>query len=251
MTAIVIPAADVVPDAANLLGGLLFSLEKGDYIDHYPVYVCFDACAPEFVQAFVKNFPWIRAVINIGNRRNFAGNANLGLREAKSDAVVVNQDCVLPNRKYFDKLRGRGIVVPVSSVIVKEPPLEQADLNLLNSKQVEEPQYSQHLKLIGFCMYLSKELQDKVGFFDESFLATFEDDDICARALLAGFPVEHISTLFVHHYGSRCGAYDGARLAINLMKFRVKWQVPVAVAHADFNAYIKKYHKWDDSMREE
>lgn len=253
MTAIVIPAADLVPDSAKLLDALLFSVVSGEYIPRYSVVVCFDACTTAFVQYFTTKYPFIKAIENNGNRLNFAGNSNLGLRyvnrELNEDAVVVNQDCVLPHSKYFDLLKGEGIAVASSVNVCAEPPISSEEIEKLNLSQPEVVIPTAHKKLVGFCMFLSNDLMNKIGYFDESFISTWEDDDICARAILAGFPVEHIN-INVHHYGSRCGSYDGQRLVLNLHKYRIKWSIPVEIVHGDMNHWITSNHVWSSEMRE-
>lgn len=254
MTAIVIPAADVVPDADKLLQALLYSIERQKIHETFSVVVCFDSCKPGFAGHFQKQFPFIEAVINHGNRLNFAGNVNRGIRYACRSGSVgvlcVNQDCVLPLSYSVEAISGEGIAVATPVNVCREPPLTEADLAALYASQPSEIVRTPHKKLIGFCMYLSPALLDKVGLFDEStFKATFEDDDICARALLAGFPVEHVN-VNVHHYGSRCGAYDGELLWLSSVAFRRKWQIPLDVEHAQFNEWISQNHKWHPQMKE-
>jgi GT2 family glycosyltransferase len=108
---------------------------------------------------------------------------------------------------------------------------------------------TRHKKVTGFCLHLSREVLDKVGLFDEHLKVTFEDDDICARAILAGFPVE-LSNIPVHHYISRCGAYDQSKLNLALMKFRHKYNIPAQIPHEQFNAWIEQNHKWSEDMKE-
>ena len=252
MTALIVPAADLAPKSTEMLEGLLWSIERGEYSD-WPVVVCFDACREPFVHHFVRKYPDIMAIANNGNRKNFAGNANLGLRYAhkqlNTGAVVVNQDCVLPHSRFLKHLEGAGVAVPSAVSLCREPPIDAWDLQVLDDNQSDGAIRTPHKKLVGFCMFLSKELMDKIGYFDESFIASWEDDDICARAVIAGFPVEHVN-INVHHYVSRCGAYDGNRLAINLLRFRDKWQVPLDIEHAGFNQWISEKHTWQEGMRE-
>lgn len=253
MTAIVIPAADVVADADKLLGALLDSIKIQKINDKFPVLVCFDGCQPEFVDFFVHTYPFIDPVLNTGNRSNFAGNANRGMRRAhqvlSTGALVVNQDCILPDLKTVEQITGEGIAVPSPVNVCAEPPITEEELAKLNALQPETPERASHTKLTGFCMFFSKELMDKIGYFDEFFKATFEDDDVCARALLAGFPVEHVNVA-VHHYGSRCGSYDPQALSITLAKFVNKWSIPAGLQHLDFNQWIVSNHSWIPEMRE-
>lgn len=252
MTVMVIPVADVVSDAQDLLYALLFSIESQNIQSKFTVVVCYDGCKDSFVNFFQNRFPWTEAVINRGNRLNFAGNSNNGLRLAVArgqGALVVNQDCILPAQPYVDSIRGAGVCVASPVKVCPEPPIVAGDLLSLNFGQPTTIERTPHKKLIGFCMYLSKELLEKVGVFDEVYKASFEDDDICARALLAGFPVEHVN-VNVHHYGSRCGAYDLERLWKNSITFRAKWSIPISVEHANFNEWIVANHTWSPEMYE-
>lgn len=255
MTVLVIPAADVVSDAYGLLAGLLWSVDHQGLRDFASsVVVCFDGCKPEFVAHVQQQFPWIESEVNTGNRLNFAGNSNRGLRLALArgqDAVVVNQDCVLPRPGVFMRLCDfPGIAVPSSVVVCGEPPLKLDDLVKLDQAQPTEVTRVGHNKLVGFCMFLSIEVLEKVGLFDERFKATWEDDDICVRACLAGFPVQHVN-IAVHHYGSRCGSYNLEKLQINKWLYQRKWSVPPEIEHKDMNSWILARHVWSPEMRED
>lgn len=253
MTAIVIPAADVVPDAANLLEALLKSIEVGKTHEAKKIIVCFDACNNDFVNYFRKEFPFIHPIINTGNRMNFAGNANSGLRYAHQvlgeSAIVVNQDCILPPALFMRLLYGDGIASATQVSVLPEPPFKSEMHDTLVELMPPDMTPVDHPKVTGFCMFLNSKLMDKVGYFDEHFKATFEDDDICARARLAGFPVQQVPVA-VHHYVSRCGSYDGSRLGLNLTKFRVKWSIPYTVTHAEFAEFVVKNHVWQPAMAE-
>lgn len=243
---IIIPVADVAENSQLYLEGLLKSMS--DFPE--PTVVCFDGCKEQFVWHFKDSFNII-PLVNSGKRKNFAGNANLGLRFAYSmgqPGIVVNQDCILPSWDHFKKFTGDGLIV-ASQVMVCSLPATTEEIEKLNESQFEFPMRMRIKKATGFCLGLSSALMEKVGFFDEYFISTFEDDDICARALLAGFPIEHVD-IKVHHYVSKCGSYDANRLGVNLSKFKTKWNIPAEVEHADFNAWIEQNHVWQPEMRE-
>ena len=250
-TAIVIPAADISKNSDVMLEGLMWSIVSQGIHEEFPVIISFDGCHENFLEHFIVKYPFIHPVINKGNRSNFAGNANRGLRYAhqvlKTNAVVVNQDTILPRPELFRAITGPGVVSP-QQVTVCELPVTQECLDKLNQIQPKEQVIQNHTKVTGFCIFLSKELMDKIGYFDEWYKATFEDDDICARALLAGFPVQTVSTC-VHHYISKCDSYGGARLAINFSKFKYKWSIPLEISHEQCNEWISNNHEWIEEMR--
>jgi hypothetical protein len=69
---------------------------------------------------------------------------------------------------------------------------------------------------------------EKVGGFDERFgLGFFDDDDLCVRALQAGFRLLVAQDVFVHHFGSRTftalGIDCDQQLRSNFEQFHAKW----------------------------
>lgn len=254
-TTIIIPVADVVPDSEKLLESLLYSIESQNIHKSFPIMVCFDNCSKRFVEHFLLKYPFIDAVINTGNNLNFSGNVNNGLRkvykETNNNVLVVNQDCILPAHYWLTMLTSReGLCVPNPVQVCKEPPVDQSDLEILYKSQPSEIVFTPQIKLVGFCTFMSRKGLDKVGFLDPYFKAGFDDDDLCARYVLAGLPVEHVN-INVNHYVSRCGAYDMRKLGLALAKFRLKWQIPKEIEHGLFNQWIIENHVWDDKMREE
>jgi hypothetical protein len=248
MTTIVIPAADIAPGSEILLNNLLYSIYKQDIFESFKVLVCFDGCRDHFVEYFLDSYEFLikdSKFINTKNRLNFAGNSNNGLRyvhqELKDNVLLVNQDCILPGVENLKKLSGKGIV-SAGQVTYDWKDLDEC-IDTLNSMQNKELERQKHSKVTGFCMFLSKELMDKVGYIDEYFVAGFDDDDLCARASLAGFPIETVN-VNVYHAISKCGAYEN--LAIPLNKMHIKWGIPFNVKHENFQDWIRDNYSWED-----
>jgi GT2 family glycosyltransferase len=70
---------------------------------------------------------------------------------------------------------------------------------------------------------------DRVGLLDEGFgVGTFEDDDYCVRARLAGFRAVIARDVFVHHAGgvsfAGIGVDYGELMRRNEERFRSKWE---------------------------
>jgi len=59
----------------------------------------------------------------------------------------------------------------------------------------------------GSAMIVRREVFEKVGAFDEIFEMYFEDNDLCRRALLAGYKIGVVPESKYHHYGS--GSFAG------------------------------------------
>lgn len=240
MKHIIIPTANTTPKCQEYLDNCLDSIKRGGYYDNgYHVVVAYDNCSEEF-QNYFKNKYKGDFIVAIDNKNpknlNFCKNANSGLRIAYQAAkstgdtdahfIVLNMDTALPNTHVFDQVLGEGLSFPT--------PVDDLE-GMSNPKPtpgpaanaVRLPQRTPVTKFSGFCMCLSYKLVEKVGMLDERFEASFEDDNLCASALLAGFPVEVVS-VDVHHElkdrttPSNTGAYDNAALGLHLEIFRRK-----------------------------
>jgi GT2 family glycosyltransferase len=234
---------------------LLSSIAAGEY--PCEILCCFDACEDEFVQYFVKKFPFIVPLSYKGNRLHFARNCNRGMRFAHQvlgkGVILVNQDCVLPHWKYFKEII-QGDVTSAKSVANKES-LEECNQTYNDRAGDVDCQ-----KFPFYCTYISKEVMDKIGYLDGVFMkGGFEDDDLCTRALLAGFQ-PRTATVFIYHEGthidtskpdweSACGSYNAQTLGgLNLPQYTTKWQIPPEVPHEEFISWVLKTHEWEDRM---
>lgn len=258
----------------------LSSIRAGGYYENgYHVIIAYDNCDEEFQNYFKEKYKG-DFIVAIDNRNpknlNFAGNSNTGLRIAFQAAtstgdidahfIILNMDTVLPMSRTFDKVLGEGLSFPTPVDVSPEgsyaaicTPLQMMTnaLDSRNKSYTEPnhvPQRTPVTKFSGFCMCLSYKLVEKVGFLDEHFPGSFNDDDLAVRASLAGFPVEVVS-VDVHHeikdrpQPSNTGAYDHAELGLGLEKFRRKWSIPHYIQHEQFNNWIVDNHKWIPEMR--
>jgi GT2 family glycosyltransferase len=54
--------------------------------------------------------------------------------------------------------------------------------------------------LAFFCVFISREVLDKIGFISEDFgRGYFEDDDYCRRVEAAGYEISIARDIYVHH----------------------------------------------------
>lgn len=95
----------------------------------------------------------------------------------------------------------------------------------------------------GFCMYLRRSMLEDVGDFDEESFPTGygEENDLCMRAILAGWHHLVCPTVFVHHQGSASFGERRAALAASGMERLVEKHpgYPAAIAgFADLRGFI-------------
>ena len=96
------------------------------------------------------------------------------------------------------------------------------------------------LRLVGFCMFVRREVIDKIGSIDASFgKFGFEDDDYTIRANIAGFKTIIANNVFVHHTGGPQGQGNSEynTLLMNAWKrFQEKWGIPMETPYGGMNA---------------
>jgi len=282
---IIIPTANTTDKCKEYLDNCLASIRAGGYYENgYHVIIAYDNVDQEFQDYFKKKYngDFIVAIDNKNVKNlNFAANSNSGLRIAYQAAqstgdtdahfIILNMDTILPPARAFNQVLGEGLSFPTpvdySPKVDPESLIDFSDLQgkvqtVLDAWGARESkdcragtaQRTPVTKFSGFCMCLSYKLVEKIGFLDEHFPGSFNDDCIAARALLAGFPVEVVS-VDVHHElknrtePSNTGAYDHAELGLGLEKFRRKYSIPHYIQHEQFNNWIVDNHKWIPEMR--
>lgn len=174
-------------------------------------------------------------VIFIQSKHNLgmgAGN-NLGIKQARGKYLaVLNPDTVvLPGaiRKlyaFMEKNSRTGIVGPklinpdsnlqytrcrfpsFLTPVYRRTPLQrlkwiQQKLDLYLTKDKNYDVASQADWLYGACLFIRREILDKVGFFDERYFLGFEDTDLCQRMWQAGYEVWYYPQATFIHYPHR------------------------------------------------
>ena len=196
MTSIVIPAVSLKPEHYTYIDNLLSCID-----DSFPTIVCHDSTEENFRDFIIDKYPKVINLYNDGNRKNFCGNANIGLRYCrdvlKDHAILCNQDMLLPTFGYLDLMRCEGLAFATT---VEADNLNKANEEWLNLG-VDLFENVPYTALKGFCYFISHKVLEEIGVLDERYEAGFDDDDYIVRALLAGFPVL-LSKVRVRHFGS-------------------------------------------------
>lgn len=129
----------------------------------------------------------------------FARNANLGIREAAGDVVLLNDDAVLCRGDFFTLLAWQairpefGILLPA----VLGPSNSREHAPRLGTHGVREAQG----KTVPFvCVFLPRSTIERVGELDERFdCYGGDDDDYCYRVRQAGLKIGIVDECVVDH----------------------------------------------------
>ncbi|MCB7155771.1 glycosyltransferase [Bacillus stercoris] len=164
---------------------------------------------------YLKKMSSIKTIFNEANE-GFAKGCNQGLENALGDNILfLNNDTIVTNQwlepmiKLLYQDEKTGMVGPVSNYVsgAQQIPVDYTSIEEI--EHFSQGYCRQHqgeskaaLRLVGFCLLAKKEVLDKIGGFDERFEGgSFEDDDLCLRALQAGYQLKIALDSFVHHHG--------------------------------------------------
>lgn len=184
-------------------------------------------------------------VLLIANPENlgFPKACNQGIREARGDAILLLNNDVIVTPGWLERLRcvlgsspEVGLVGPVTNRISGDQlvPAKYHDLPSLESYAgrwavQNTGRVAKTDRLVGFCLLIRRDVIDQIGLLDEQFgIGNFEDDDLCRRAMVAGFRALISVETFVHHFCSVTFRSMGQPFANELMQrnaelFRKKW----------------------------
>lgn len=187
----------------------------------------------------------------IRNERNlgFAKGCNQGLEIASGDAVLFlnNDTIVTPHwlsrmRKVLNSDERIGIVGPVSNFVGGQQRIRVNYTTIPEMEAFAETIARRNANvrievrwLSGFCMLVRRKVFQDIGPFDERFgLGSYEDDDLCLRALSHGYRLFIAADSFVHHAGHKTmyalgrGVLQG-QMDANRAKAKEKWGEDIKV----------------------
>ena len=172
----------------------------------------------QYLETLVAANKPVRVIANPVNLGFGAGN-NQGMAIARGQFIVLLNNDLVVTQGWLERMIGHaerqehiGIVGPVSNNVSGPqhlPNLDFTDYQQMHAHatHVAETQAGKGFMLprvVGFCMVIKRAVIDAVGGFDEDFgLGNFEDDDLCWRAITAGYGCFVASDTYIHHYGSR------------------------------------------------
>jgi GT2 family glycosyltransferase len=193
--------------------------------------------------AALRRIKGIEILAGEGNR-GFATNVNRGLRAADStrDVVVLNSDTeALPSwleclqyaaHRYDDiGIVGAQLQYPDGRIQFGGTVRNRDAPQWFDHRYRFKPagwgpadQTSPALAVTGACMYVRREVIDRVGLLDERYAMAYEDVDWCLRAWQAGFRVMYFpAAQLVHHESVTRGTELGERERESQRLFWERW----------------------------
>ena len=181
------------------------------------IIVADDASGPVHIAALrnIKGIQVVEGEANVG----FAANANRGLRAADPahDVVLLNSDVIarpgwLACLQYAAS-RSRDIGVVGPRLLYEDNRIQFAG----TVRNLTAPEWFDHryrmrrhdwgpanipqavLAVTGACMYIRREVIERVGLFDEAYPMAYEDVDLCLRVWQAGYRVIYWPAAWLHH----------------------------------------------------
>ena len=175
----------------------------------------------ELVEAQFPDVRVIRSPVNLG----FAGGANLGIRAAETDLVVLLNPDVTVQATTLQSLAsaliadpraavaGSKLLYPDGRTIQHAGGTLSYPLALADHHGYGEPDEGQHDEtrevdyVTGAAFAVRKSALAEIGYLDEGFYpAYFEETDLCYRARQAGYKVLYVpQAVAIHHESSTTG----------------------------------------------
>jgi GT2 family glycosyltransferase/glycosyltransferase involved in cell wall biosynthesis len=207
------------------------------------VIVADDCSGPEHLAA-LRRIAGIDLLIEGERNAGFAANVNRGLRasDPERDVVVLNSDIeALPSwlqclqyaaYRYDDGgIVGAQLQYPDGRIqfggtVRNRDRPEWFDHRYRGKPATWGPacQASPALAITGACMYVRREVIERVGLLDERYAMAYEDVDWCLRAWQAGFRVLYFpSAQLVHHESATRGMEVGERELASQRLFWERW----------------------------
>lgn len=199
----------------------------------------------------LASIPEIRLIRNDHNR-GFVAAVNQGIQSANGQYLVSLNNDTLPSYRWlaniltvFQSDSRIGLVGPLSNRVIPEQKVHvrfrtSAAMHAFCRKfhhRSDPSKWRTSSRLSGFCLAFPAGLAKRIGLLDERFgMGTYEDDDYCYRARLAGYRCVIAGDTYVHHLGNRTFRRRGRVefqkiLAQNRRYFIDKWGItPEAAA---------------------
>ncbi|MGA2320213.1 MAG: glycosyltransferase [Solirubrobacteraceae bacterium] len=207
------------------------------------VIVTDDCSGPEHVAA-LRQIKRIDVLLTAEQNGGFSANTNRGLRAsaADRDVVVLNSDVeALPG--WLECLQYAACRYEDGGIVGAQ--LQYPDGRIQFGGTVrnrDQPEWFDHryrfkpsgwgpaaqtspaLAVTGACMYVRREVIERIGLLDERYAMAYEDVDWCLRAWQAGFSVLYFpAAQLVHHESVTRGTEVGERERASQRLFWERW----------------------------
>ena len=177
---------------------------------------------------YLRGIAGIKLIEN-GENLGFVRGNNLGIRATNRDVLLLNNDTEIIQSDWLERIQEvayssadigivgcrlvndegelvhAGTYMPLPSYWGQEYPAGEKDIGqYIRSREVDG--------VIAACVYIKRELIDRIGLLDESYFSYYEDTDYCLKAKKAGFRVFMCGSATVKHL-------ENASTSLNRMDF--------------------------------
>jgi glycosyltransferase involved in cell wall biosynthesis/predicted SAM-dependent methyltransferase len=165
------------------------------------------------------------ALIHSPDRLSFSQAVNKGLQASKGDVVILNND-VIVGKNWLQPLKDSpyDLTNPFSNCdqgwihqksmqiagVPLKPNMFIGDVDPQAVMNTESPYHEiitrnqpQQSWVAFYATYIKRDVIEKVGTLDETFINGGEDYDFCRRAVKQGFTCGHVFSSFVFHFGGK------------------------------------------------
>ena len=204
------------------------------------------------LQRYVDNNSRVKVIENTQNL-GYTRTINIGCRNCSTDVILLNSDTVV-TPFWVDRLRASaykkteiGTITPVSnnagafSVPEINRDNEIPDGYTLDSyagliSKLGIRNLPEVVTGSGFCLYIKRDVFDKVGFFDEVHfpIGYGEENDFCLRALKAGFKNVIDDGVYIYHHRTASFGSEKAKLS-------EKSRAQLRLLHPECDSLIKEF----------
>lgn len=196
-----------------------YSTEESDVI------IADNASTDDSIEFLEKNFPYIQ-IIKLEKNHGFAGGYNEALKQIDYPYFVLLNSDVEVSKNWLSKpiqllssSEKIGAVQPKLLMQTDKSRFEYAGAaggyidrlgyafcrgRIVSHVEVDEGQYDENVKIFwasGAAMFVKSELFNKVGGFDASFFAHYEEIDLCWRIKNLGYDIYFEPKSKVYHVG--------------------------------------------------
>jgi GT2 family glycosyltransferase/glycosyltransferase involved in cell wall biosynthesis len=235
---IVIPSYRDAERVAELVASIQRTVPRG----MARIIVADDASGPQHVEA-LHEIPGIE-VLEGSENRGFAANVNRGLRATASDrdVVVLNSD-VEARAGWLAGLQFAASQEDDVGIVGAKLLYPDGRIQFAGTvRNLGAPEWFDHryrfkpeawgpaampgpvLAVTGACMYVTRELIERIGLLDERYPMAYEDVDWCLRAWQAGFRVMYFpAASLIHHESVTRGTDVGERERASQRLFWESW----------------------------
>lgn len=213
------PAVTVIVPVYNAFDHVSLLLESiRRTVPGYPVrWMLVNDASPDtrlspLLRGFAAEFAGSCQVIESVENRGFVQTCNHAIADAgQDDVILLNSDTILYDGWVLALLQAAyedpaiGTATPLSNNASAYTMFHHVSpANDLNEMLIDTEQGTLEIPVgVGFCLYIKRELLDRVGMFDPIFGKGYgEETDLCLRAAAAGYRHVLATRAFVYHAGS-------------------------------------------------